>query len=37
MVLYAADLIDFEKPKPISKEPEAEKVEKVVKPKKGDV
>jgi len=31
MVLYAADLIDFEKPKPISKEPE---VEKVVKPKK---
>lgn len=34
MVLYAADLIDFEKPKPISKEPEVEKVEKVVKPKK---
>lgn len=32
MVLYAADLIDFEKPKPISKEPEVE--EKVVKPKK---
>ena len=32
MVLYAADLIDFEKPKPISKE--TEKVEKVEKVKK---